>query len=223
MSNRPKKFIIKSFKSKPILTVKNISKSIDKRLILRKIDFKINPGEIFGLLGPNGAGKSVTFNVLLGIMRADTGDVYVSGKGISDLPIHERAKKFKIGYIPQNDSVFRGLNCEDNLKAISETLGFTPTLINARFIKPLDKSMLLSLCKEYDAILTMEEGCLAGGFGSAVVEYYNDIGSSVKISRMGIPDNFIEHDSREALLDSLDLNSIGVVNKIKAILGDSND
>ena len=120
MSNRPKKFIIKSFKSKPILTVKNISKSIDKRLILRKIDFNINPGEIFGLLGPNGAGKSVTFNVLLGIMRADTGDVYVSGKGISDLPIHERAKKFKIGYIPQNDSVFRGLNCEDNLKAIAE-------------------------------------------------------------------------------------------------------
>jgi 1-deoxy-D-xylulose-5-phosphate synthase len=112
---------------------------------------------------------------------------------------------------------------EDNLKSISETLGFTPTLINARFIKPLDKSMLLSLCKEYDAILTMEEGCLAGGFGSAVVEYYNDIGSSVKISRMGIPDNFIEHDSREALLDSLDLNSIGVVNKIKAILGDLND
>ena len=118
--NNPKKFRILRFKSKPILTIKNISKSIDKRLILRKIDLDINSGEIFGLLGPNGAGKSVTFNVLLGIMRADHGDVYASGIRISDLPIHERCKKFKIGYIPQNDSVFRGLSVEDNLRCIAE-------------------------------------------------------------------------------------------------------
>ena len=115
-----KKFRILKFKSKPILTVKNISKTINKRLILRKIDFEINKGEIFGLLGPNGAGKSVTFNVLLGIMRADQGEVYVSGVKISEIPIHERAKKFNIGYIPQNDSVFKGLSCEDNLRAIAE-------------------------------------------------------------------------------------------------------
>ena len=118
--NGPKKFRILKFKSKPILTVKNISKSIDKRLILRKIDLSINSGEIFGLLGPNGAGKSVTFNVLLGIMKPDQGDVFASGIRISDLPIHERANKFKIGYIPQNDSVFRGLSCEDNLRSIAE-------------------------------------------------------------------------------------------------------
>ena len=115
-----KKFRILKFKSKPILTVKNISKTINKRLILRKIDFEINKGEIFGLLGPNGAGKSVTFNVLLGIMRANHGDVFVSGTRISELPIHERAKKYNIGYIPQNDSVFKGLSCEDNLRAIAE-------------------------------------------------------------------------------------------------------
>ena len=96
--NNPKKFRILRFKSKPILTIKNISKSIDKRLILRKIDLDINSGEIFGLLGPNGAGKSVTFNVLLGIMRADHGDVYASGIRISDLPVHERCKKFKIKF-----------------------------------------------------------------------------------------------------------------------------
>ena len=118
--NNPKKYRILKFKSKPILTVKNLSKSIDKRVILRKIDFNINVGEIFGLLGPNGAGKSVTFNVLLGIMKAGHGDVFVNGTNISDLPIHERCKKFKIGYIPQNDCVFRGLNVIDNLKAIAE-------------------------------------------------------------------------------------------------------
>ena len=115
-----KKFRILKFKSKPILTAKGIVKSINNRVILRKIDFEINKGEIFGLLGPNGAGKSVTFNVLLGIMKADHGNVFVEGTKITNFAIHERAKKFRIGYIPQNDSVFKGLSCEDNLRAIAE-------------------------------------------------------------------------------------------------------
>ena len=115
-----KKFRILKFKSKPILTVRGISKLINKRVILRKIDFEINKGEIFGLLGPNGAGKSVTFNILLGIMKADHGNVYVEGTKITNYAIHERAKRFSIGYIPQHDSVFKGLSCVDNLKAIAE-------------------------------------------------------------------------------------------------------
>ena len=115
-----KKFRILKFKSNPILTAKGISKSINNRVILRKIDFEINKGEIFGLLGPNGAGKSVTFNVLLGIMKADHGNVFVEGTRITNFAIHERAKKFRIGYIPQSDSVFKGLSCIDNLKAIAE-------------------------------------------------------------------------------------------------------
>ena len=115
-----KKFRILKFKSKPILTAKGIVKSINNRVILRKIDFEINKGEIFGLLGPNGAGKSVTFNVLLGIMKADHGNVFVEGTRITNFAIHERAKKFRIGYIPQNDSVFKGLSCINNLKAIAE-------------------------------------------------------------------------------------------------------
>ena len=115
-----KKFRILKFKSKPVLTARGLSKIIDKRVILRKIDFEINKGEIFGLLGPNGAGKSVTFNVLLGIMKANQGNVFVEGTRITDFSIHERAKKFRIGYIPQNDSVFKGLTCEDNLRAIAE-------------------------------------------------------------------------------------------------------
>ena len=115
-----KKFRILKFKSKPILTARGISKTIDKRIVLRKIDFEINKGEIFGLLGPNGAGKSVTFNILLGIMKADLGNIFVEGTRITNFAIHERAKKFRIGYIPQNDSVFKGLTCENNLKAIAE-------------------------------------------------------------------------------------------------------
>jgi 1-deoxy-D-xylulose-5-phosphate synthase len=112
---------------------------------------------------------------------------------------------------------------DDNFKAISEALDFSPTLINARFIKPIDKSMLKYIGKEYAGILTIEEGCLAGGFGSAVIEYYNDNNCPIKIARMGIPDSFVEHGTRKELLDSLGLNSIGVVNKIKIILGDLNE
>ena len=112
---------------------------------------------------------------------------------------------------------------EDNLDIINGALGFIPTLINARFIKPMDKSMLISLSEKYDAILTMEEGCLAGGFGSAVIEYYTDMGNQIKVTRMGIPDYFVEHGTRGELLDSLDFNGMGIVNKIKAILEELNE
>ena len=115
-----KRYRVLKFKSKPILTVKGITKSINKRVILRKVDFAISKGEIFGLLGPNGAGKTVTFNVLLGIMKADRGDVFVEGTRINSFAIHQRARKFHLGYIPQNDSVFQNLSTLDNLKAIAE-------------------------------------------------------------------------------------------------------
>jgi len=109
---------------------------------------------------------------------------------------------------------------EDDIENISNKLGFIPTLINARFIKPIDQKMLLSLNNDYKFILTMEEGCLAGGFGSAVLEFYNDTGSDVKVSRMGVPDNFIEHGTRNELLDGIYLNASGIVNKIKSMMGD---
>ena len=119
--SKNKKFRIISFKnSKPILRAKNISKIIDNRSILQNLNLSINPSEIVGLLGPNGAGKSVTFKILLGIMKADKGEISVSGASINNLPVHERSSKFKIGYIPQNESIFTGLSCEANLKAIAE-------------------------------------------------------------------------------------------------------
>ena len=115
-----KKFRITRFKSKPILTVKGISKSINKRPILKKIDFQVSKGEIYGLLGPNGAGKTATFNCILGITKVDQGDVFVEGTRITKFAIHERAKRFHIGFISQQDSVFKGLSCEDNLRAVAE-------------------------------------------------------------------------------------------------------
>ena len=72
-----KKFRIKSFKNiEPILEVKNISISFEKRKILDNISFKINPGEILGLLGPNGAGKSTIFNLITGLLKPDYGKIF---------------------------------------------------------------------------------------------------------------------------------------------------
>ena len=114
-----KKFRILKFKSKPILVARNISKSFDKRLVLRKIDIQLNKGEMCGLLGSNGAGKSTFFHILLGIVKGDYGSIHLNGLNISDLPIHQRSK-LGISYLPQQTSVFRGLTVYENLLAIAQ-------------------------------------------------------------------------------------------------------
>ena len=85
----------------------------------------ILPSSITGLLGPNGSGKTTIFNLLLGIAKADSGQLLISPDGkktfrFESMPIHERCKKYNIGFIPQNESLFRGLSCEANLRGIGE-------------------------------------------------------------------------------------------------------
>ena len=72
-----KGFRIIKFKSKPIFTAKNISKSFDEKVVLRKIDIHLNKGEMLGLLGSNGAGKSTFMNIVLGLLRPDFGDIFL--------------------------------------------------------------------------------------------------------------------------------------------------
>ena len=118
MSNT-KKFRIIKFKSKPILAAKNISKSFDKRVILRKIDIHLNKGEMLGLLGSNGAGKSTFMNIVLGLLVPDFGDIFLSNSKLTNLAIHERSK-LGIAYLPQQTSIFRGLTVYENLLSISQ-------------------------------------------------------------------------------------------------------
>ncbi|HEX5564117.1 MAG TPA: transketolase C-terminal domain-containing protein, partial [Sporosarcina sp.] len=82
---------------------------------------------------------------------------------------------------------------------------------NARFIKPLDTAMLDQLFNTGKPIVTVEEAALAGGFGSAVIEYAHDVSSNVSISRIGIPDEFVEHGSVEKLLEEIDFTAENVV------------
>ena len=114
-----KKFRIIKFKSKPLLSAKSISKSFDKRMILRKIDIDLNQGEMLGLLGSNGAGKSTFMNIVLGLLKCDFGDIFLGNTKLTNLAIHERAK-LGIAYLPQQTSIFRGLTVYENLLSIAQ-------------------------------------------------------------------------------------------------------
>ena len=101
------------------LIINKISKSIGKKPIVRDISLNIQRGEIVGLLGPNGAGKTTTFHMIVGLMSPDTGTIFVDKTNVSNLPIYLRGQK-GISYLPQEASIFRGMNVEDNLLSIIE-------------------------------------------------------------------------------------------------------
>lgn len=100
--------------------------------------------------------------------------------------------------------------------------GIHVKVVNARFIKPLDTAMLDQLFRTGKPIVTVEEAALAGGFGSAVIEYAHDVSSNVSISRIGIPDEFIEHGSVDKLLEEIDFTVGNVVRTMElAVKGPS--
>ena len=116
-----KSFRIKNFKKNiQIASFKKISLSYGERKILESISFDIYPGEILGLLGPNGAGKSTLFNLLIGLIKPDSGQILISSTNVNDLPIYLRTRKFKIGYVPQYGGYFHDLTLMENFKAIAE-------------------------------------------------------------------------------------------------------
>ena len=116
-----KKFRIKSFKNvNTIIEFKDISLAYGNRLILDRINFSINEGQIFGMLGPNGVGKSTIFNLITGLIMPKNGKVLINGQDVTKFPIYLRTKKFKVGYVPQYGGFFNDMTLLDNLKAISE-------------------------------------------------------------------------------------------------------
>lgn len=103
------------------LESKNLVKSYHKRIVVDNVNIELEEGEIVGLLGPNGAGKTTTFYMIMGFIKPESGTIHLNGKDITDKPMHKRAG-LGIGYLPQEPSIFRGLNVYDNLMGVLEVL-----------------------------------------------------------------------------------------------------
>jgi lipopolysaccharide export system ATP-binding protein len=101
------------------LTVRSIAKAYDKRAVLRDVSLSVSRGEVVGLLGPNGAGKTTCFYSVMGLVKPDSGRIFLDEEDITDLPMYRRAI-LGLGYLPQETSIFRGLSVEQNILAVLE-------------------------------------------------------------------------------------------------------
>lgn len=101
------------------LQVSHIEKFYGKRQVVKDVSLTVHTGEVVGLLGPNGAGKTTSFYIIVGLLRASAGDISIDGQSIEHMPIHRRAR-LGLGYLPQEASIFRKLNVEDNVRAVLE-------------------------------------------------------------------------------------------------------
>jgi len=101
------------------LSSKNLVKIYKKRKVVDKASVQVSKGEIVGLLGPNGAGKTTTFYMIMGMIKPESGKVFLDNDEITKIPMYRRAK-MGIGYLPQENSIFRRLSVEDNLMAVLE-------------------------------------------------------------------------------------------------------
>ena len=104
------------------LLLTNISLSLSGTKLVDDVSIEVCSGEVVGLLGPNGAGKTTTFNILIGQLTPDYGDVVLDDKFVTNLPMPERSR-MGIGYLPQEPSIFRNLNVIENLEiALSQSI-----------------------------------------------------------------------------------------------------
>jgi lipopolysaccharide export system ATP-binding protein len=103
------------------LIAQGLVKWFKHRKVVDRVSLDIQRGEVVGLLGPNGAGKTTSFHMMVGLLPADGGGIFLEGQEITGLPMYQRCR-LGIGYLPQESSVFRKLSVEQNLLAILETL-----------------------------------------------------------------------------------------------------
>jgi lipopolysaccharide export system ATP-binding protein len=101
------------------LAVYNLGKRYGSRAVVQDVTLHVRRGEAVGLLGPNGAGKTTVFYMITGLVKPDKGVIELDGHPVTKLPMYQRAR-LGIGYLPQEASIFRGLNVEDNIRAVLE-------------------------------------------------------------------------------------------------------
>ena len=103
------------------LAAHGVEKSFGGRMVVKGVTLYVRRGEAVGLLGPNGAGKTTVFYMITGLINADRGRIELDGFDVTGLPMYQRAR-LGIGYLPQEASIFRGLNVEDNIRSVLEVV-----------------------------------------------------------------------------------------------------
>ena len=101
------------------LEARHLRKSYGGRKVVQDVTLAVAKGEVVGLLGPNGAGKTTSFYMIVGLVRADAGEISIDGQSVEHMPIHRRSR-LGLSYLPQEASIFRKLNVEDNVRAVLE-------------------------------------------------------------------------------------------------------
>jgi len=113
------KYTFKVAKGQGGLKIESLRKSYRKRLVIRDVSMQLHRGEVVALLGPNGSGKTTCFYSIAGLVTPEGGKVIVDGRDVTRLPMYRRAK-LGIGYLPQENSIFRGMTVENNILAVLE-------------------------------------------------------------------------------------------------------
>ncbi len=101
------------------LEARHLAKTYGARQVVKDVHLAVSAGEVVGLLGPNGAGKTTTFYMVVGLVRADEGEIHIDGRPVHGLPIHQRSR-LGLSYLPQEASIFRKLTVEENIRAVLE-------------------------------------------------------------------------------------------------------
>jgi len=101
------------------LEARHLQKSYGHRKVVHDVSLEVRKGEVVGLLGPNGAGKTTSFYMIVGLVRADAGDISIDGQAVAHMPIHRRSR-LGLSYLPQEASIFRKLSVAENVRAVLE-------------------------------------------------------------------------------------------------------
>ncbi len=198
-----------------ILRTDNLIKKYKNRTVAKNVTVDVKQGEVVGLLGPNGAGKTTSFYMIVGMVKPNSGKIYLDDKDITNEPMYKRAQ-LGIGYLPQEASVFRKLSVEDNIKAILEMTKLTPEQQSAKLEELLEEFHLTHIRKNLGDRLSGGERrrteiarCLAAdpkfvlldepfaGVDPIAVEDIQSIVSKLKLRNIGIL--ITDHNVQETL------------------------
>ena len=128
--------------------IKNVSLNIKGKTIVNNVSISVSPGQIVGLIGPNGAGKTSTFNIAVGNLKPDEGNILIDNKSVTKLPLHRRAK-LGLGYLTQEASIFRDLTVKENIDLALQNSFFNNAIVRNKREKIINEFNLNKVVDNY--------------------------------------------------------------------------